>query len=78
MQYQHGAFLLGHVLQSLKVTFLIKTYLVTLISNLIGIHFFPNIFKINDISDKDNKTFVENQTIFNRLDEERNWISDCA
>jgi hypothetical protein len=39
---------------------------------------FPNIFKINDISDKDNKTFVENQTIFNRLDEERNWISDCA
>ena len=71
-------FLLGHVLQSLKMTFSIKTYLVTLISNLIGIHFFPNIFKINDISDTDNKTFVENQTIFNRLDDERNWISDCA
>jgi hypothetical protein len=52
--------------------------LVTLISNVIGIHCFPNIFKINDISDKNNKTFVENQTIFNRLDDERNWISDCA
>ena len=39
---------------------------------------FPNIFKINDISDKNNKTSVENQTIFNRLDDERNWISDCA
>ena len=39
---------------------------------------FPNIFKINDISDKDNKTSVENQTIFIRLDDERNWISDCA
>jgi hypothetical protein len=37
-----------------------------------------NIFKINDISDKTNKTSVENQTIFNRLDDERNWISDCA
>ena len=39
---------------------------------------FPNIFKINDIWDKNNKTSVENQTIFNRLDDERNWISDCA
>jgi hypothetical protein len=48
--------------------------LVTLISNLKGIHFFPNIFKINDISEKDNKIFVENQNIFNRLDDERNWI----
>ena len=52
--------------------------MVTLISNLIGIHFFPNIFKINDISDKDNETFVENQTIFNRLDDKRNWISEWA
>ena len=42
------------------------------------IHFFPNIFKINDISDKNNKIFVENQTIFNRVDNERNWISDWA
>jgi hypothetical protein len=50
------------ILQSLKIIFEIKTYLVTLISNLIGILFFPNIFKINDISDKDNKTLVENQT----------------
>ena len=57
-----------------------KTYLVTLISNLIGIHFFQsflinNIFKINHVSNKNNKYFVENQTIFNRLDDERNWIS---
>jgi hypothetical protein len=37
-----------------------------------------NIFNINDIWDKNNKTSVENQTIFNRLDDERNWISDCA
>ena len=34
-----------------------------------------NIFKINDVSKKNNKSFVENQTIFNRLDDERNWIS---
>ena len=74
---------LGHVLRSLKITFQITTYLVTLISNLIGIHFFPsflinNIFIINDIVDKKIKTCVENQTIFNRLVDERNWISDCA
>ena len=55
--------------------------MVTLISNLIEIHFFQsflrnNIFNINDIWDKNNKTSVENQTIFNRLDDERNWISD--
>ena len=37
-----------------------------------------NIFKINDIWDKKNNTFVDNQTIFNRLDEKRNWISEWA
>jgi hypothetical protein len=37
-----------------------------------------NIFKINDIWDKNNNTFVENQTIFNRLDDKRNWISEWA
>jgi hypothetical protein len=37
-----------------------------------------NIFIINDIVDKKIKTCVENQTIFNRLDDERNWISDCG
>jgi hypothetical protein len=36
------------------------------------------IFNINDIWNKNNKTPVENQTIINRLDDERNWISDCA
>jgi ribonucleotide reductase alpha subunit len=36
------------------------------------------IFNINDIWDKNNKTSVENQTIFNRLDDERNRISDCT
>jgi hypothetical protein len=36
------------------------------------------IFNINDIWNKNNKTSVENQTIINRLDDERNWISDCA
>jgi hypothetical protein len=39
---------------------------------------FSSDFNINDIWDKNNKTSVENQTIFNRLDDERNWISDCA
>ena len=73
----------GHVLRSLKMTFQIKTYLVTLRSSLIEIHFFQsflrsNIFKINDIWDKNNKTFVDNQTIFNRLDDKRNWISEWA
>jgi hypothetical protein len=33
---------------------------------------------INDIWDKNNNTSVENQTIFNRLDDERNRISDCT
>ena len=28
-----------------------------------------NIFKINDIWDKNNQKFVDNQTIFNRLDD---------
>ena len=61
----------GHVLRSLKVTFQIKTYLVTLISNLIKSTFFQsflknNIFKTNDIWVKNNKTCVENQTAFNR------------
>ena len=28
-----------------------------------------NIFKINDIWDQNNNTFVDNQTIFNRLDD---------
>ena len=37
-----------------------------------------NIFKINDIWDKNNNTFVENQTKFNRLDDKRNWISEWA
>jgi hypothetical protein len=37
-----------------------------------------NIFKINDIWDKNNNTFVESQTIFNRLDDKRNWISEWA
>ena len=37
-----------------------------------------NIFKINDIWDKNNNTFVDYQTIFNRLDDKRNWISECA
>jgi hypothetical protein len=37
-----------------------------------------NIFKINDIWDKNNNTFVDNQTIFNRLDDKRNWISEWA
>ena len=27
---------------------------------------------------KNNKTFVDNQTIFNRLDDKRNWISEWA
>ena len=35
-----------------------------------------NIFKINDIWVKNNNTFVDNQTIFNRLDDKRNWISE--
>ena len=58
--------------------------MVTLRSNLIEIHFFfqsflrNNIFKINDIWDKNNNTFVDNQTIFNRLDDKRNWISEWA
>jgi hypothetical protein len=34
-----------------------------------------NIFKINDIWGKNNNTLVDNQTIFNRLDDKRNWIS---
>jgi hypothetical protein len=33
---------------------------------------------INDIWDKNNNTFVDNQTIFNRLDDKRNWISEWA
>jgi hypothetical protein len=33
---------------------------------------------ILEIWDKNNKTSVENQTVFNRLDDEMNWISDCA
>jgi hypothetical protein len=37
-----------------------------------------NILKINDIWDKNNNTFVDNQTIFNRLDDKRNWISEWA
>jgi hypothetical protein len=37
-----------------------------------------NIFKTNDIWVKKNKTFVENQTIFKRLDDERDWISESA
>ena len=37
-----------------------------------------NIFKINDIWDKNNNTVVDNQTIFNRLDNKRNWISEWA
>ena len=37
-----------------------------------------NIFKINDIWDKNNNTFVDNQTIFNRLNDKRNWISEWA
>jgi hypothetical protein len=37
-----------------------------------------DIFKINDIWDKNNNTFVDNQTIFNRLDDNRNWISEWA
>ena len=37
-----------------------------------------DIFKINDIWDKNNNTFVDNQTIFNRLDDKRNWISEWA
>jgi hypothetical protein len=28
--------------------------------------------------DKTNNTFVDNQTIFNRLDDKRNWISEWA
>jgi hypothetical protein len=28
--------------------------------------------------DKNNNTFVESQTIFNRLDDKRNWISEWA
>jgi hypothetical protein len=36
------------------------------------------IFKINDIWDKNNNTVVDNQTIFNRLDDKRNWISAWA
>ena len=35
-----------------------------------------NIFKINDIWYENNKTFVDNQTIFNRLDDKRNSISE--
>ena len=53
-----------------KVTFYIKkkTFLVTLISNLTEILFLQSflrsiIFKINDIWDKNNKTFVDNQNI---------------
>jgi hypothetical protein len=34
--------------------------------------------KINDIWDKNNNTFVDNQTMFNRLDDKRNWISEWA
>jgi hypothetical protein len=37
-----------------------------------------NIFKINDIWDKNNNTSVDNQTIFNRLDDKRSWISEWA
>jgi hypothetical protein len=37
-----------------------------------------NIFTTNDIWVKKNKTFVENQTIFKRLDDERDWISESA
>jgi hypothetical protein len=37
-----------------------------------------NIFKINDIWDKNNNTLVDNQTIFNRLDDKRSWISEWA
>ena len=35
-----------------------------------------NIFKINDIWYENNKTCVDNQTIFNRLDDKRNSISE--
>ena len=61
----------GHVLRSIKVTFQIKTYLVTQISNFIESIFYQsflknNIFKTNDIQVKNNKTCVENQTVFNR------------
>jgi hypothetical protein len=35
-----------------------------------------NTLKINDIWDKNNNTFVDNQTIVNRLDDKRNWISE--
>jgi hypothetical protein len=37
-----------------------------------------NIFRINDIWDNNNNTFVDNQIIFNRLDYKRNWISEWA
>jgi hypothetical protein len=37
-----------------------------------------NIFKTNGIWVKKNKTFVENQTMLKRLDDERDWISESA
>ena len=37
-----------------------------------------NIFKVNDIWDENNDTFVDNKTIFNRRDDKRNWISEWA
>ena len=70
-------FLLGHVLQS-KNDILDKNIFGNSDIKFNRNPLFPNIFKINDISDKNNETFVENQTIFNILDDERNWISVCA
>jgi hypothetical protein len=66
--------LISEYLQRKKSTPNLLSYL-----NLIEIHFLfsrffrNNIFKINDIWGKNNNTFVDNQTIFNRLDDKRNW-----
>jgi hypothetical protein len=78
MLYKHGAFCVGSCSTESKHEILDKNIFGNSDIKFNGNPLFSNIFKINDISDKNNKTFVENQTIYNRVDDERNWISDCA
>ena len=74
MLYKHGTFFVGSCSTESKNDILDKNIFGNSDIKFNRNPLFPNIFKINDISDKDNKTFVENQTIFIRLDDERNWI----
>jgi hypothetical protein len=74
MLYKHGTFFVGSCSTESKNDILDKNIFGNSDIKFNRNPLFPNIFKINDISEKDNEIFVENQNIFNRLDDERNWI----